>query len=232
VNVQAPDARARSRRQQLDLLAKGEGARDEGPRDDRAEPTEGEGAVQGQPEEPVGGPRRQGVRHRAEGRSQARQPLPRHRGDPQDRRALEERALDELAGLELRQGLHLLVGQVALGEHQQALRDPQQAADVEVLAGLGHHRLVGGDHEQRRVDAVGARQHVAHEALVAGDVDERRDQVPSQINVREAQVDRDPPLLLLLEPVGIGAGEGAHQRALAVVDVARGPDDQGAHGQG
>ena len=46
--------------------------------------------------------------------------------------------------------------------------------------------------------------------------------------VGEAEVDRDAALLLLLEPVGVGAGERAHERALAVVDVAGGPDDERA----
>src|SRR4030095_3168748 len=38
----------------------------------------------------------------------------------------------------------------------------------------------------------------------------------------EAGVDGYPPLLLLLQPVGVGAGEREDERALAVVDVACG----------
>ena len=40
----------------------------------------------------------------------------------------------------------------------------------------------------------------------------------------EAEVDRQTPSLLLGEAVGIGAGEGQHERRLAVVDVAGGRD--------
>ena len=41
---------------------------------------------------------------------------------------------------------------------------------VEVLLGLRHHPVVGGDREQHQVDTMGARQHVADEALMARDV--------------------------------------------------------------
>jgi len=42
----------------------------------------------------------------------------------------------------------------------------------------------------------------------------------------EAEVDRHPSALFLLEPVGVDAGEGFDQCALAVVDVTRGADDE------
>ena len=50
--------------------------------------------------------------------------------------------------------------------------------------------------------------------------------------MREAEVDRDAAFLLFRQSVRIGSGERAHQRALAVVDVARGPDDEGAQRPG
>ena len=51
----------------------------------------------------------------------------------------------------------------------------------------------------------------------------------AEVQVREAEVDGDPALLFFLQAVGVGAGEGADQRALPMVDVARGADDEGAH---
>ena len=53
----------------------------------------------------------------------------------------------------------------------------------------------------------------------------------AEVQVREAEVDGDPALLLFLEAVGVGPGQGAHQRALAVVDVSGGPHDQRSHGR-
>ncbi len=177
---------------------------------------------------PVRRPRR-GFERELEKRGPQRvEPLAGSRRDADDRPSLEERPRHELGRLLLGDRLGRLVGQVALGERHQPARDPEQAADLEVLARLRHHRLVGRDDQHHGVDAVGAGQHVAHEALVARNVDERGDQRRPELGVREAEVDRDAALLLLRKAVGIGAGERAHERALAVVDVARGPDDEGA----
>ena len=158
------------------------------------------------------------------------EPLARPRRHAQHGRAFEERAGHELADLHLRQGLHVRVGGVALGERHQAARDAEEPADVEVLARLGHDRLVRGHHQHHRVDAVGAGQHVAHEALVAGHVDEGGDEAVAEVQVGEAQVDGDPAFLLFLEAVRIDAGQRPDEGALAVIDVARGADDQRAHG--
>ena len=46
-----------------------------------------------------------------------------------------------------------------------------------------------------------------------------------QRQVREAELDGDAALLLLLQAIGVDAGERAHQRRLAVVDVTGGADD-------
>jgi hypothetical protein len=46
----------------------------------------------------------------------------------------------------------------------------------------------------------------------------------------ETDVDGDAALLLLLEPVGVDAGQRLDEARLAVVDVAGGTDDDVAHG--
>ena len=62
------------------------------------------------------------------------------------------------------------LGEVGLGDRNDAARDAEQVDDREVLARLRHDAVVGGDHEQHHVDAGGAGDHLAHEALVAGHV--------------------------------------------------------------
>ncbi len=94
-----------------------------------------------------------------------------------------------------------------------------------MLLGLGHHAVVGCDGEQHEVDAVGAGEHVADEALVAGDVDDAGASAVGQREVGEAEVDRNPALLFFLEAVGVLPGERLDQRSLAVIDVAGGADD-------
>ena len=169
-------------------------------------------------------------RQRQKRRPQLGEPLARAGRDAHHGGSGQERALHELGRLHRGERLALGVGQVALGERHEAARHTKQAADVKVLARLRHHRLVRRHHQQHGVDAVGTGQHVADEALVAGHVHERGHDVPCELDVGEAEVDRDPAGLLFREPIGVGAGERAHQRALAVVDVARRPDDEGPQG--
>src|SRR5271166_2186234 len=63
------------------------------------------------------------------------------------------------------------------------------------------------------------------ELLVPGHVDETEDRSVGRGQVAEAEIDRNTPRLLLLEPVGVDSGEGAYKRRLAVVDMARRADD-------
>ena len=93
-----------------------------------------------------------------------------------------------------------------------------------MLAGLRHHRLVRGDDENDEVDAADAGQHVLDESLMARNVDERQMQA-LDCRMGETEIDGDASRLFLLEPVRIGAGQRLHERALAVVDVARRSDD-------
>ena len=87
-----------------------------------------------------------------------------------------------------------------------AARNAQQAADVEVLARLRHHRFVGGDDQQHAIDAADAGEHRPHEPLVTGHVDERDPRVADG-GVREAQLDGDAAGLLFLEAIGIDPGQ-------------------------
>src|SRR5437588_9554367 len=48
-----------------------------------------------------------------------------------------------------------------------------------------------------------------------------------QAGIGKAQIDRQPAALFLGQPVGIDPGQGAHQRGLAVVDMAGGREDHG-----
>src|SRR5262249_18601707 len=96
----------------------------------------------------------------------------------------------------------------------------------EVLLGLGHDTVVGGDGEEDQVHAVRAGQHVADEALVSRHVDDPGARAVRAVEPGEPEVDRDAARLLLPQPVGVLSGEGEDERRLAVVDVPRGADDQ------
>ena len=74
-------------------------------------------------------------------------------------------------------------------------------------------------------------EHVRDELLQLNtrDIDDPEFESPRQVEVGETELDRDPPSLFLLEPVGVYAGQGLDQRGLAVVDVAGGAEDQMLH---
>jgi len=98
-----------------------------------------------------------------------------------------------------------------------------------VLDRLGHDALVGGDHEKHQVDPGGARHHVLDELLVPRHVDDPEGAAALQGEGREAQLDRDAALLLLLEAVRVHAGQGLDERGLPVIDVAGGAENDVLH---
>ena len=126
-----------------------------------------------------------------------------------------------------------LGGEVDLGQRDDAARDTEQVDDGEMLAGLRHHAVVGGDHEQNEIDAGGAGQHVVDEFLVTGHVDEAQHRAVRCRQIGEAEVDGNAARLFFLKAVGVDAGQRPHQRGLAMVDVAGGADDHdGGSGKG
>src|SRR5437763_1860642 len=82
----------------------------------------------------------------------------------------------------------------------------EQAADVEVLAGLRFDGLVGRDDKQDQVDAADAGQHIFHEPLMAGHINETQAQGRRQLQVSEAEIDGDAATFLFSQAVGVNAG--------------------------
>ena len=80
------------------------------------------------------------------------------------------------------------------------------------------------DHEDDRVNAAGSGEHVPDEAFVPRHIDKSHLRGVMR-EVREAEIDRDPTLLLLLQAVRIDSRERPDQSALAVIDVSRRADD-------
>jgi hypothetical protein len=145
------------------------------------------------------------------------------RGD--DRGPLEEGPLHQFLDLEFDDLAGRLVHEVHLGQGDDADAEAEQAEDLEVLAGLGHDRVVGGDDQDREVHAGRAGEHVPDELLVAGHVHDAQ-AYGAEVEVGEADVDGDTAGLFLGESIGVDAGEGADEGGLAVVDVSGGAEDQ------
>src|SRR4029077_16555429 len=100
-------------------------------------------------------------------------------------------------------------------EHGDAAANRKQAANIEVFASLRLDPFIGGDYQQNQVDAADAGKHVAHKALVAGDVDETEANFAAigrgKFEVRKSNVDGDAASFFFFQAVGINAGQGFHQ---------------------
>ena len=84
---------------------------------------------------------------------------------------------------------HIGADAVDLGESHDKLEIAEELDDLDVLAGLGHDAVIGGDHQQQHVDGSGAGDHVADEILVSGHVHDAHQPPPFQQARGEAQVD-------------------------------------------
>ena len=118
--------------------------------------------------------------------------------------------------------------QIRLGQRDDAALNAEQIDDGKVLARLRHDAVVGRDHQQHEIDAGRPGQHVVDEFLVAGHVDEAEHRAVRRRQIGKAEIDGNAARFFFLQAVGIDAGERAHQRGLAVIDVAGGADDHGA----
>ena len=209
MNLQASHFHAPTCRHCLQLVVDANAARDEGAGDHRPESAHREDAVdrQAQRPHPLGRVRAAPARSRSASRSRS-SPAPERddtgmtgadaSADPSTSSAMSARTTSQ----------HLVVREIALRDDDDAARNAEQPADVEVLARLRHDRFVGGDHQQHGVDAADAGQHVPHEALVSRNVDEG-DRRIAVAQIGEAEIDRDAARLFFFQPIGIGAGQRA-----------------------
>ncbi len=97
---------------------------------------------------------------------------------------------------------------------------------------LGPRPVVGRHDEEGGVDLARPDEHVSDELVVPRNIDEVELRAVGQIEMGVADVDRHPPPPFLRQSVGVDSGQRPKQRGLAMVDVARGPDDDGHDGLG
>ena len=93
-----------------------------------------------------------------------------------------------------------------------------------MLARLGHHRLVRRHHQHGEIYPADPRQHIVDEALMPRHVNYAHLVAARQFKPGEAQVNRQPALLLLGKPVGVNSGERLDEGGFSVVNMARGSD--------
>ena len=99
--------------------------------------------------------------------------------------------------------------------------------DIQVLFGLRHDAVVGGDGKKDQVDAVGAGEHIFDEPLMPGNIDDAGLRAVRQVEMREPQIDGDTAFLFFLKPVRVLSGQRFDQAGFSMIDVAGGADDVG-----
>ena len=226
LRVEGAHARRETGGAQRHAVTDRDGARQHRAGDDRPGPGQHEGAVDREAETARAVARRQGGAFGLQRRLQGLHVLARHRRDRQDGGVGEGSAGEGRADLGLDGGAAPGVGEIGLGQDHEAAAEPEQVRDGEVFARLGHDAVVGRHDQHQEVDAGRARHHGADEAFVARHVDEAQGVAVARRQIGEAEVDGDAALLLLGQPIGVGARKGPHQRGLAVVDVPGRADDQ------
>ena len=220
VDLKPPHLGPESHRGDLHLLADRYPAGDQRSRDDGAEAFHREDPIDRQTEEADVGRRFDIIRNPGDGLDDLGKTRPRQGGDRNDRRPLEKGPPEELADVLPDERQPLLVHHVDLREGDEPFLYPEEGADLEMLPRLRHDPLVGRDDHHHQVDPGRPGHHVPDEPLVARDVDDPEETSVGKGERGEPELDRDPPPLFLLEPVGVHAGETLDQRRLAVIHMA------------
>ena len=218
-----PDAPAAGGEGQL--IAHTHRAREHRAGDDQAGALEGECPVDGEAEIAVNVPLADQLGRDGQMLLEFIDPVAGHRGHGQDFRSLEARLHQQELDLFGDVPDPRFADPVGLGQRDHALIDSEEVEDRQVLLGLGHGAVVGGDDQQRVIDAGNAGQHVANEALVTRHIDKPHDLAAGHRLVGEAQIDGHAAFFLFRQPVGVDPGQCLHQQGLAVVDVAGGGND-------
>jgi hypothetical protein len=90
---------------------------------------------------------------------------------------------------------------------------------MKVFPRLRHNSLVSRNDQDQEIDAGRPGHHVPNKPFMTGNVDNPEGSTVWKSQGGEPEFDRDPPLFLLLETVGVHAGKAFDQRRLAVVHM-------------
>ena len=227
LRVDRANPRRQPRRRDRDAVIDRDRARQHGAGHHRAGAGQRERTVHRQPETAVGGTRTELARDLQQLRAQCRNAFAGRNGDGNDARRGEPGRLQYVGNFLRDLLLPRDIDQIGLGQRDNAAFDVEQVDDGEVFAGLRLDAVIGGNHQHHEIDAGGPRQHVVDEAFMAGHIDEAEHRTVGIRQIGEAEIDRDAARLLFRQPVGLDAGQRAHQRGLAVIDMAGGADDHG-----
>ena len=111
---------------------------------------------------------------------------------------------------------------VRFGQRHGQRRLSGQLQDRQVFAGLRHHPVIAGHHQQRMVNTAHPHQHVGQKLFVPGNVNKSQHPPVRLRPVGIAEIDRHSPRFLFRQTIGIHAGYRLQQRRFAVVNMSSG----------
>src|SRR5699024_4298429 len=89
--------------------------------------------------------------------------------------------------------------------------------------------LVGGHHQHGQVDTARPGQHIFDKLFMPRHIHNTGLESVVKVQVGKTQLDGDPPLFLLHQPVGVDAGQSLDQKGRPMVHVARRANDDVFH---
>jgi hypothetical protein len=120
-----------------------------------------------------------------------------------------------------RGGIH----EVALGQGDQSVAQPQQTQNFQMFTRLRHDGIIRRHNEHHKVDPRGAGQHILDETFVAGNVHDPQAEL-AEIERGKADFDGDPAGLFLRQTIAVNPRESLDERGLAVIDMPSRTKDQ------
>ncbi len=153
------------------------------------------------------------------------------RRDANHRRASQRRTFKHLSQFGFDEVDETFVDEVALVDRDHRPRYAEQLQNLDVLDGLGHHRIVSRHDDQRQVNTRRAGYHRAHETLVPRNIDHAEIEIAQTIGITqpklsEPKLDGHPAALLFGQTIGVRPGQRLDQRSLAMIDMPGSTEDE------
>ena len=130
--------------------------------------------------------------------------------------------INVLAHFESGQFEDLIVHETNFGQSHHAVGNAEELENPQMLLGLRHPPLRGGDDKEAGIDLADAGKHVLEKPPMPRHVHKADLAARFERGRCKPQIDCHPPGLLFLPAIGVGTGEGPDKCGLAVVNVAGG----------
>src|SRR6266550_1097170 len=194
MNLHAPRTHAHPNRQQLEFISLCYFTRNQGAGNHRSKAFHREDTIDWQPGNRVRRTHRSLTGDLANRRAKFFETFSCSRTNKKNRRSFEKGTGDQLFCLVAYESEQFLLNQIRFSDYHETPAHIEQPADIEVLACLRHHALIGRYYKCDGVNSMHSRQHILNEALVTWHINKANSNI-AQIQIGETQIDSDAPAL-------------------------------------